>query len=70
MAVPDPVTLVGVIAPHVRPDGIVSLIVTIPANPFTGKIVIVEFVEDPTLIGTGVDTVIVKFWKRNIAVAL
>jgi hypothetical protein len=42
VAVPDPVTLVGVIAPQVRPAGGVSVRLTTPANPFRAVIVIVE----------------------------
>lgn len=42
VAVPDPVTVLGVMAPHVSPDGRVSVRVTIPANPLAALIVIVE----------------------------
>ena len=42
VAVPEPVTLVGLIAPQVRPAGGVSVRLTTPANPFNAVIVIVE----------------------------
>ena len=42
VAVPDPVTVPGVIAPHVNPAGTVSVSVTTPAKPFTAVIVIVD----------------------------
>jgi hypothetical protein len=42
VAVPDPVTLVGEIAPQVSPAGGVSLRLTTPANPFCAVIVIEE----------------------------
>jgi len=42
VAVPDPVTLVGVIAPQVRPAAGVSVRLTTPAKPFCAVIVIVD----------------------------
>jgi hypothetical protein len=42
VAVPDPVTLVGVIAPHVRPAGGVSVKLTTPVKPFTAVTVMIE----------------------------
>ncbi len=42
VAVPDPVTLVGVIAPQVRPAAGVSVRLTTPANPFWAVTVIVD----------------------------
>jgi hypothetical protein len=42
VAVPDPVTLVGVIAPQVRPAAGVSVRETTPAKPFSAVIVIVD----------------------------
>jgi len=42
VAVPEPVTVAGVIAAHVRPAGTVSGRVTTPAKPLTAVIVIVE----------------------------
>lgn len=42
VAVPEPVTLLGVIVPQVRPDGTVSVRLTVPVKPFTAVTVIVE----------------------------
>jgi hypothetical protein len=42
VAVPDPVTLVGVIAPQVRPAGGVSVRLTTPAKPLRAVTVIVD----------------------------
>jgi len=70
VALPEPVTLVGVTAPHVRPDGRESLRLTAPANPFTAAIVIVEFAEEPALTGVGEDAAIVKSTKLKAAVAV
>jgi len=41
-AVPDPMTLVGVIAPHVSPAGTVSARLTLPLKRFNEVMVIVE----------------------------
>jgi hypothetical protein len=49
VAVPELVTLPGVIAPQVRPTGTVSVSVTVPVNPFTAVMVIVDVSEDPTV---------------------
>ena len=42
MAVPEPVTLVGLIAPQVRPAGGVSVRLTTPAKPLSAVIVMVD----------------------------
>jgi len=47
VAVPDPVTLTGVIPVQLSPDGTVSVMVTGPANPFCPAIVIVELADCP-----------------------
>jgi len=66
--VPDPVILVGVIVPHVNPEGRVSVNVTVPANLLTAVIVIVDVPEAPALSVT-VLVVIAKsrYWKRMVA---
>ena len=69
VAVPDPAMLVGVIAPQVSPDGIVSVRVTMPAKPFSAAIVIVELGDCPTFTGAGEEAVIVKLTKLNVALA-
>ena len=70
VAVPDPVTVPGVIAPHVNPAGTVSVRVTTPANPFIAVIVMVETAEDPALTAAGEEAAIVKSTKLNVAVAV
>jgi hypothetical protein len=70
VAVPDPVTVPGVIAPQVRPAGTVSVRVTTPANPFTAVTVIVEDADWPALTAAGDDEAIVKSLKLKVAVAL
>ena len=42
VAVPDPEMLLGVIAPHVSPAGIVSVRLTIPLKWFSALMVMVE----------------------------
>jgi hypothetical protein len=61
IAVPEPVTLLGVMLPHVRPDGTVSVRLTTPAKWFTLVTVIVAIEELPALIGLGELAVMVKF---------
>ena len=60
VAVPEPVTLVGVNAPQVSPAGTVSVRLTTPANPFTEVTVMVEVAEDPAGTELGEVTAIVK----------
>ena len=73
MAVPEPGTLLGVIAPHVRPEGTVSVRVTVPEKPFSAVTVIVEFAEEPAFTRPGLVAVIEKSAARlnvNVAVAV
>ncbi len=49
VAVPEPVTVFGVIAPQVGPAGTASVRLTIPVNPFRAVTVIVEVTELPGL---------------------
>jgi hypothetical protein len=65
VAVPDPVTLAGVIAPQVKPVGTASARETTPVNPFTAVMVIVEVAETPTVTAAGEEAEIVKStnWK-------
>jgi hypothetical protein len=68
--VPEPVRLLGVIAPQVRPEGTVSVRVTTPANRFTDAIVMVEVADAPALTADGDVAAMVKSrnWKRAVAV--
>jgi hypothetical protein len=61
--------LLGVIAPQVSPDGIVSVRLTDPAKWFTAVRVIVELAELSALTGAGEAAAIVKSrnWKREVA---
>jgi hypothetical protein len=68
VAVPDPVMLVGVIAPHVNPEGTVSVSVTTPANLLTAVTVIVDVPEVPALPVTELATIAKsRYWKRMVA---
>jgi hypothetical protein len=53
VAVPEFVTLVGVIAPQARLAGTVSVRLTVPVNPLRAVIVIVEDAEVPTVTAAG-----------------
>jgi len=73
VALPAPVTLEGVMAPHVRPEGTVSVSVTVPLNPFEAVTVIVEDADAPALTAAGEVAAIVKSGgapKVKLAVAL
>ena len=47
VAVPEPVRVLGVMAPQFSPDGTASVRVTVPAKPFCPVIVIVELADCP-----------------------
>ena len=68
MAVPELVTLVGVIAPQVRLAGMVSVRLTTPVNPLTADTVIVEVAEVPTVTEAGEVAEIVKSVTLKVAV--
>ncbi len=68
VAVPEPVTLGGVIAPQVNPAGTLSVRLTTPAKPFRAVIVIVE-VPEFGRVAVGEVAAIVKSTKLNMAVA-
>ena len=69
VAVPAPLMLVGLIAPHDRPDGTISVRLTVPVNRLMLLIAIVDVVDDPELIALGVDATIPKSrnWNRTVA---
>jgi hypothetical protein len=69
VAVPEPETVPGVIVPHVRPEGRVSVRVTTPENPLTALRVIVEVADRPALTGEGDEADMMKFWNWNAMVA-
>jgi len=70
VAVPELVTLPGVIAPQVRPEGTVSVRLTTPVKRFNAAIVIVEVADVPALTAGGELAAIVKSrnWKRAVVV--
>jgi hypothetical protein len=59
--------LPGIIAPHVKPEGILPVRATTPLKPFTDAIVIVDEAEMPALTGAGDPTVMVKSWTLKRA---
>jgi hypothetical protein len=53
VAVPEPVTLLGVMGPQVRPVGTLSVSDTVPVKPFGPVTVIVEVADWPTSTAAG-----------------
>lgn len=70
VAVPAPAILFGVMVPQVKPDGTVSVRLTVPAKWFTADRVIVAVAEFPAFTGAGDVPAIVKSRNWNVAVAL
>ena len=68
VAVPEPVTLVGEMAPQVKPAGTVSVRDTEPAKPFRPATVIVEVADVPTVTAAGEDAATVKSWNVKVTV--
>ena len=68
VAVPDPVMVLGVIAPQVRLDAGTSVRVAVPLNPFKAESVIVEVADWPALTAAGEVAAIVKSTKLKVAV--
>lgn len=68
VALPDPVTVGGLIAPHVSPDGTLSEIDTLAEKWFSPVTVIVEVVDTPTSAAAGEveDTAKSRNWKRAV----
>jgi hypothetical protein len=54
--------------PQVRPDGTVSVRLTVPEKPFKAVTVMVEVADWPTSTAAGDEAVIVKSTKLNVAV--
>ena len=67
---PEFVTLVGVIAPHVKLAGTVSVRLTVPVNPLMAATVIVEVADVPTVTEAGDVAEIVKSVTVKMAVVL
>jgi hypothetical protein len=68
VAVPELVTLVGVIAPQVRLAGTLSVRETVPVKPFTAATVMVEVAEVPAWTAAGEVAVTVKSVTVKVAV--
>jgi len=68
VALPEPVTLLGLMEPQARPEGMISARVTLLAKPFNAVIVMVEVVETPTLTWAGNVAAIAKSWKLKVIV--
>jgi len=68
VALPEPVILLGVIAPQVNPAGTASVRATTPANPFCAVTVIVDVSKAPT-VPEGEVAARVKLTIVNVAVA-
>jgi hypothetical protein len=71
-AEPLPTTVLGVIRPHVSPDGTVSVNEIVPAKPFRAVIVIEEVADWPAFTVAG-DAVILKPCagpNENVALAV
>ncbi len=62
------VTLVGLIAPQERLAGTVSVRLTVPVNPFTADIVIVDVADVPTVTAAGEVAEMVKSLTVKVAV--
>jgi hypothetical protein len=70
VAVPELVTLVGVIAPQVKLAGTKSVRLTVPVKPLTAVTVIVEVAEVPAWTAAGEVADIVKSVTLKVAVVL
>ena len=68
VAVPEPVTLRGVIAPQVKLAGTVSVRLTVPVNPLTADTVMVDVAEVPAWTAAGEVADIVKSVTVKVAV--
>ena len=68
-AVPEPVTLVGDIAPQVRPLGTVSVSLTTPVKPLSAVTVMVEVADVLMTTAAGELAAIVKSLTVKVAVA-
>lgn len=68
VAVPEPPKAAGEIEPQVRPAGTVSVNATLPENPFSAVIVMVDTADAPAFTEAGEDAAIVKSTKLKLAV--
>ena len=68
VAVPEPLTLLGVTEPQIRPEGIVSDIVIVPEKPLSAVVVIVDCPDDPGDTAVGEEALMVKSRKLKVDV--
>ena len=68
MAVPEPLTLVGVIDPHVNPVGVESEMAIVPENPFSEANVRLVVSDDPGGSALGFVALMVKSWKLKMMI--
>jgi hypothetical protein len=68
VAVPEPETLPGMIAPQVRPLGTVRVRVVVPVKPLSAVMFIVDVGDAPTFTAAGDDAAIVKSTNLKTAV--
>jgi hypothetical protein len=68
VAVPEPDRVVGLIVPHVSPEGTLSVNVTVPVKPFSAVIVIVDVVDWPGLTVAGEVAEMVKSGEGGVVV--
>ena len=69
MAIPELITLFGVIASQVRPAVATSVRLTVPAKPFTEPMMISELVDERTFAVSDELMVMVKSTKLKVTVA-
>ncbi len=53
-------SVLGLIALHVKPEGTISVKVTVPLNPFTAPMVIVDVADVPVVTDAGFDAATLK----------
>lgn len=70
VALPDPVTLAGVIDPHVSPAETRSVSETVPEKPLRPLTMMFEVALWPTSTAAGELAAMVKSTKLNVAVAM
>ena len=68
VAVPEPLTLLGVTEPQESPEGIVSEIAIVPEKPFSTVNVIVDVPDEPVVTDPGEEAVTVKSRKLKVVI--
>jgi hypothetical protein len=70
VALPDPIKLLGLSELQVSPEGTASVIMIVPAKPFTAVRETVATDEDPGMTAEGEVALRRKSWKLNIATVM